>query len=382
MNICIISPAFPSKKNPVINIFIYRQAKELAKRGHKVFVVGGDTESRVAGNMTVFARPNAIKSGILALKVALKIPKKSFWLLKDIGLRGTVGRLSLVQITRDFLEKEKIDVIDGHYEDYGAAVAYLTSILCKTRYVCTCHRGTLATISGGRRDVIKVALENANCVIVPSHSLANDAKEYCPKELITVVHNAVDLNLFKPVNERIFKRKTILSIGRFDKLKGYEFLLEAMKGVLEINKNVDLLVVGCGPEEHNIKRIAKNSDILDNVIFIDFIPPDDLPKYYSSCEFFVLATLCESFGITLVEAMACGIPVVSTTVAAVPEVVDGGGILVEPRNSDQLAEAMLKLLNDENLRRKLSKKALEQAQKFSIEKRIEKIEGIYETYGR
>jgi len=380
MNICIISPAFPSKKNPVINIFIYRQAKELAKRGHNIFVVGGDTESRVDGNMTVYARPNAIKSGLLALKVTLKIPKKSFWLLKNIGLRGTVGRLSLVQITCDLLEKEKMDVIDGHYEDYGAAVAYLTSILCKTRYICTCHRGTLAEISGGRRGVIGVALENANCVMVPSHSLANDAKEYCPKKLITVVHNAVDLNLFKSMNERIFKRKTILSIGRFDKLKGYEFLLEAMKRVLEINKDVDLLIVGCGPEEHNIKRIAKNLDILDNVIFIDFVPPNDLPVYYSSSEFFALATLCESFGITFVEAMACGIPVVSTNVAAVPEVVNGGGILVEPRNSDQLAEAMLKLLNDEDLRQELSKKALEQAQKFSIENRISKVEEIYETY--
>jgi len=216
--------------------------------------------------------------------------------------------------------------------------------------------------------------------MVPSHSLANDAKEYCPKKLITVVHNAVDLNLFKPMKERMFKRKTILSIGRFDKLKGYEFLLEAMKQVLEINKDVDLLIVGCGPEEHNIKRIAKNLDILDNVIFIDFIPPNDLPVYYSSSEFFALATLCESFGITFVEAMACGIPVVSTNVAAVPEVVGDTGILVEPRNSDQLAEAMLKLLSDEDLRQELSKKALKQAQKFSIENRISKVEEIYETY--
>jgi len=377
MNICIISPAFPSKKNPVINIFIYRQAKELAKRGHKVFVVGGDTESRVEGNMTVYARPNAIKSVLLALKVMLKIPKESFWLLKNVGLKGAVGRLSLVQITCDLLKKEKIDVIDGHYEDYGAVVAYLTSILCKTRYVCTCHRSTLGEISGGRRDVIRVALENANCVMVPSHSLANDAKKYCPKKLITVVHNAVDLNLFKPMNKKVFKRKTILSIGRLDKIKGYEFLLEAMKRVLEINKDVDLLIVGRGPEEHNIKKIAKNLDISDNVIFIDFIPSNDLPVYYSSSEFFALATLCESFGIVFIEAMACGTPVVSTNVGAVPEVVGEGGILVEPRNPDQLAEAMLKLLNDENLRQELSKKALEQAKKFSIENRINKIEKIY-----
>lgn len=380
MNICIISPAFPSKKNPAINIFIYRQAKELAKRGHNVFVVGGDTESRVEGNMTVYARPNAIKSGLLALKAALKIPKKSFWLLKNIGFRGTVGRLSLVQITSDLLEKEKMDVIDGHYEDYGAVVAYLTCVIHKNNYACTCHRSTLATISGGKREVIRTALKNASCVMVPSHSLAKDVEMLGPKESVSVVYNAVDLKLFKPSGETIFNRKTVLSVGALNKIKGYKYTLMSIKKVLEKTNDVDFVIIGHGPEEHNIKRLAKELNILNNTIFIDYVPDNRLVSYYSSSEFFVLATQCESFGIVFIEAMACGIPVVSTNVAAVPEVIGGGGMLVEPRNSDQLAEAMLKLLNDEDLRQELSKKALEHAQKFSIENRISKVEEIYETY--
>ena len=385
MNICIISSAFPSRRNPVINIFIYRQAKALAERGHKVFVVAGDTESRREGNMIVYARPNVIKSALLALKVALKIPKESFWLLKNIGLKGTVGRLSLVQITCNLLKRERIDVIDGHYADYGAVVAYLVSKMHKIKYVATCHGsdigevadGVIGTLPKGRKEIVIVALGNAKCVIVPSQSLLTDTQKYCPRNKIIVVYNAVDLDFFKPTNRKIFKRRTVISIGALNKRKGHEYVLKAIPKVLKKNKDIDFLIVGKGPEEQNIKKLAKELNILDNVTFIDFIPEEQLPLYYSSSEFFVLATLYDSFGIVFAEAMACGIPVVSTNVGGVPEVVGEGGILVEPRNPDQLAEAMLKLLNDENLRQELSKKALEQAKKFSIENRINKIEEIY-----
>ncbi len=77
--------------------------------------------------------------------------------------------------------------------------------------------------------------------------------------------------------------------------------------------------------------------------------------------------------------MACGIPVVTTNIKSLQEIVGCAGILVEPQNSDQLAEAMIKLLNYEKLRQELSKKALDQATKFSIEKRIDRIIEIYET---
>lgn len=388
MNICIISPAFPSEKNPIINIFIYRQAKALAEQGHNVFVVGGDTESRVEDNLTIYARPNAIKSVFLALKVVPKIPKESFWLLKNIGLKGMIGRLSLVQITCDLLKKEKVDIIDGHYADYGAVVAYLVSKTHKIKYVATCHGGDIIAevvegvfdvLPEGRRQMVSNALENAKCVIVPSQRLANDTKRYCLKSPI-VVYNAVNLNFFKPLDKKIFKRRTVISIGALNKRKGHEYVLKAIPKVLEKNKDINFLIIGKGSEKKNLKRLVEELNISTNVTFMDFVPNEKLPLFYSSCEFFVLATLYDSFGIVFAEAMACGIPVVSTDVAAVPEVVGDGGILVEPRNLDQLTEAMLKLLNDENLRQKLSKKALEQAKKFSIERRIDKIEEIYSLY--
>lgn len=390
MNICIIAPAFPSNRNPIINIFIYRQAKALVKRGHKVFVVGGDTEPKKEGNMIVYARPNAIKSALLALKVALKIPKESFWLLKNIGLKGTIGRLSLVQMTCDLLKKEKIDIIDGHYADYGAVVAYLVSKIHKTKYVITCHGSDVGVVDddvvgvlpSGRKEVVSKSAMAASCVILPSQSMANDMIRYCTKNKITIVHNSADLSFFKPVAQNIFKRKTVLDIGALNKRKGHLYLLKAIPAVLDEHPDVEFLIVGRGREEQNLKACAEELGISDSVKFIDFLPEGDLPAYYSSCEFFVSATSYEGLPVALIEAISCGAPIVSTNILSVQEVVGDAGILVEPRNPDQLAEAMLKLLNDEDLRHELSKKALEQSKKFSIEKRIKKIEEIYEKYGR
>jgi len=390
MNICIIAPAFPSKRNPIINIFIYRQAKALAEREHKVFVVGGDTDSRKEGGMIVYARPGPFKSALLASRVMLKIPRESFWLLKNIGPKGTVGRLALVQITCGLLEREKIDIVDGNYADYGAVVAYLVSKIHKIKYIVTCHGSDIVEVEDtvfrvlpeGQRQVVNNALENAACIIAPSHSLANEIKKYCSEKKITIVHNAIDLNQFKPSTKTIFNRKTVLSVGLLVEGKGYEYLLKAIKKILEKSKDVDFLIIGEGLEETKLRRLAEELKISGNVIFRGFVPNEELSKYYSSSVFFALATLREGFGIVFTEAMACGVPVVSTNVAAVPEVVGDAGILVEPKNPDQLAEAMLKLLTDEDLRQELSKKALEQSKKFSIEKRIDKIEKIYETYSK
>lgn len=385
MNICIISSAFPSKEDQVINIFVYKQAKGLSERGHNVFVVAGDTESRVEGNLIVYARPNPIKSMFLVLNTLVKIPKESLWLLRNIGLKGTVGRLALVQMTCNLLKKEKIDVIDGHWGDYGAVVAYLISKIYKKKYIATCHGSDVACgkddtpdiLPEGTRSLVNVALENASYVIVESQSIASDVMRYCSKNPI-IVHYGLDLNIFKPINKKLFEKRTVISVGSLTNRKGYEYLLKAIKKVLEKNNTINFLIIGKGPEEQHIKQMIKELDILNNVSIIDFIPNEKLPDYYSSSEFFALASLHEGFGIVFVEAMACGIPVVATNIAAVPEAVDGGGILVEPRNSDQLAEAMLKLLEDESLRQELSRKALEHAKKFSIEKRIDKIEEIYE----
>ena len=389
MNICIISSAFPSKKNPIINIFIYRQAKALAERGHKVFVVAGDTESRKESNMIVYARPKAIKSLFLALKIALKIPRDFFWLLKNIGLKGTIGRLALVEIASNLLKREEIDIIDGQWADYGGAVAYLVSKIWKKPYIVSALGSEVAEIADGvvgilplkRVKILRKVLENADCIITVSKSLADDVKKYCSREPI-ILPWGIDLNLFKPHNEKVFKRRTIVCVGALVKRKGHEFLLKAFKKVLNCINDVDLLIIGWGPEEQELKKLVNNLGITDNVRFIDYVETSEFPKYYSSSEFFVSATLHEGFGVVFAEAMACGLPIVSTNVGAVPEVVGEAGILVEPKNPEQLAEAMLKLLNDSKLREELSKKALERASRFSIEKRTEDLEKIYERYRR
>jgi len=387
MNICIISSAFPSKRNPIINIFIYRQAKALVERGNKVFVIGGDTEPREESGMIVYARPNPFKSMILALKTVLTIPKESLWLLKNKGLKGTVGRLALVQMTCNLLEKENIDVIDGNYATYGGVVAYLVSKIHNKQYITTCHGAdmmevtdaALRLLSEGEKRIVSLVLKNSKYILAPSQDLANYTKIYCPDCPTKVVYNSVDLNFFKPSNNKIFKERTVICVGSLDERKGHRYLLKAIQQILEEITDVDFIIIGRGSEKKKLKNLAKELNIQDNVNFIDFLTDEQLRIYYSSSEFFVLATLYDSFGIVFAEAMACGLPVVSTNILSLQEVVDGGGILVEPRNSDQLAKAMLRLLKDEKLRQELSKKALEQAKKFSIERRIDTIEELYES---
>jgi len=385
MKILLISSAFPSDKNPTINIFIYRQATELAKRGHRVFVVAGDTKSRKEGNMIVYARPKAIKSIFLALKIALKIPRDFFWLLRYIGLKGTIGRLALVEIACNLLKREEIDIIDGQWADYGGVVVYLVSKMWKKPYIVSALGSEVAEIADAgispRVKVLRKVLENADCIITVSKSLADDVKKYCSREPI-ILPWGIDLNLFKPHNEKVFKRRTIICVGALVKRKGHELLLKAFKKVLNYINDVDLLIIGRGPEEQELKKLVNNLGIIDNVRFINYVETSELSTYYSSSEFFVSATLHEGFGVVFAEAMACGLPIVSTNVGAVPEVVGEAGILVEPKNPEQLAEAMLKLLNDSKLREELSKKALERASRFSIEKRTEDLEKIYERYRR
>jgi len=387
MNICIIVPAFPGGRNPVINIFIYKQAKELVNRGYKVFVIGGETESRKEGNMVIYARPNAVSSTLMALKMALKIPKESFWLLKNIGIKGSVGRLALAQMTVDLLEKEKIDIIDGHYADYGSAVAYLVSKIHKIKYTVTCHGGDIVDIvdgdvhelSKGRKNIVSKTTMDGSCgrVIVPSHSMANDAGKYCPKEKISIVYNSADLDFFKPATKNPSLKNTILNIGSVDKRKGQLYLLEAATAILKKHSDINFLIVGKGNDKQKLEQYAKELGISDKVRFLDFLPEENLPTYYSSCKFFVSPTTFEGLPVALIEALACGTPIVSTNIPSVQETVADAGILVEPKNSQQLAEAMLKVLDNEDLRQELSKKAIAQSKKFSLKSRIDKVEKIY-----
>lgn len=185
-----------------------------------------------------------------------------------------------------------------------------------------------------------------------------------PSERIRVFPNSVDLNMFHPVN-REFARKELgfpdneiiaCYVGGFSERKGHERVMAAAR----IVKGLKLAFAGSGG----------NPPSGENVIFCKSMNHKDLPVLLSACDFFVLPTLNEGCCNAIIEALACGLPVVSSDLPFNYDILDDmNSILIDPLSLDEIANAMQLLVDDEQLRRKMSDSALRTAQKFDVKTR-------------
>jgi glycosyltransferase involved in cell wall biosynthesis len=159
----------------------------------------------------------------------------------------------------------------------------------------------------------------------------------------------------------------LLFSGRLDQKqqKGVDILLRAMPLILKRYK-VILDIIGDGVRLDHYKRLVQQLEIEKSVRFRGFLPHNVMPEEYSSADMFVFPSRRESFGLVLAEAMASGLPVVSTSAGAIPEVIENGitGILVPPEDSEKLASAVIHLLDDPERMRQMGVKGKERVEKY------------------
>jgi len=149
--------------------------------------------------------------------------------------------------------------------------------------------------------------------------------------------------------------KIILSACRLVGWKGLRYAIEAVAELIRKGLGVKYLIAGIGEDRKNLEVLTKKLGIADNIIFLGSIRNSELPEYYSIADMAVYPSIGkETFGISIAEAMACGIPVISTRVGGIPEVVaEGTGLLVPPKDKISLAQAMETLLCDGELRKQI-----------------------------
>lgn len=183
----------------------------------------------------------------------------------------------------------------------------------------------------------------------------------------------VDVNEYRPfdVKEKKFQAniseiKIILFVGRLEPAKGIKYLLEAYKKIYRRFPKTKLVLIGKGYLKDKIEKFRKNNNLVKNIILKGFIKNKDLPIYFQSAEIFTSPAVTlkdweEQVGMTAIQAMACGTPVVSTISGAIPEYVPNkiAGLLVPERDSDRLASAIIRLLDDKKLHTKISQGARE-----------------------
>lgn len=202
-------------------------------------------------------------------------------------------------------------------------------------------------------------------------------------EKISVILNGVDLNEFKPIEYRnknkygINKeKKTILYVGRFDKIKGLDLLLHAIKLLQDEDLKFQLILVGEGPEKSPLIKIIEKLR-LKNVRFIETIEHSEIPDIMNCADVFALCSLGEGMPTVVLESLACGVSVVSTKVGDVHKVVRDGisGYLIEKRTPEDIAKKLTMALNEGS---KFKLNCISIAREYSWDNIGDKIISVYE----
>ena len=172
-------------------------------------------------------------------------------------------------------------------------------------------------------------------------------------------------------------QRLILAVGRVEPRKDYPTLVKAAKIAKSQGYHFRWLIIGEGIDKEKTAEQIKEAGLEVEVVLVGAVSDEELPKYYRASDLFVLPTLYEGFGIVFVEAMACGLPIVSTKVGAVPEVVGEAGILVEPKDPTALADSVIKVLSDHSLYEELSRQALVRSDLYSWDRLTTEYEKAY-----
>jgi glycosyltransferase involved in cell wall biosynthesis len=197
---------------------------------------------------------------------------------------------------------------------------------------------------------------------------------------IYIVSNGVDFDDIQNIQpHRSIEHPSILFVGLLRKVKGVDLLLKAVPIILKSVPNIHVYIVGSGEQETELKRLAKNLSIEKQVIFLGFISVEDKYSYYKSTDICAFPSIYEPFGIALLEAMACSKPIVASNVGGIPFVVENGktGLLFECWNVEELAEKVIILLKDKELREQMGKAGRERAKGFTWDKIAEQTVELY-----
>ena len=320
---------------------------------------------------------------------------KSFRLYKNPELR-----LSYMFPDKIFQEVLKIDfdVIHGFS---GGSIPSLGLALAKLKrrpYVFTYNtRLTHYThyVLGGRfirpkavEKVVELYLNVCNHVIAPADYVKKELIEFGVKKPITVIPNGVNTKRFKPQKNNYLRNKLgipkgdkiVIYVGRIAREKSIDFLIHTFANVARQEKNIHFVIVGDGPERKNLERLVNKLKISDRVFLLGFVDHKDVAKIYQSADVFVFSSKTETQGLVVLEAMSCGLPVITVKDWVFEEFIQNGidGFMVD-KKENVFANKLMEILEDEDLRKTISANARKKALKFSLEEIAKKFENLYKS---
>jgi len=192
-----------------------------------------------------------------------------------------------------------------------------------------------------------------------------------PESKVSVIYWGVDGKVFRPVKREKNKIFTVGYVGGLGKRKNVELLIEAAK---LLGNSVKVKIAGTGPQQENLGKLAEG---LPNVEFVGFVSEDDLPEFYNSLDVFTFPSHYEGFGVPVLEAMACGIPVIAGNNSSMKEILGDAGILVNTNNAQAISEAITDLKDNPSKSKKLGELARKKTMEFKWVKTAQLTKEVY-----
>ncbi len=351
--------------------------KSLAERGHKVHFITYALPMRLTG----LGHDAEFIDNIFYHEVEM-----STYPLFEFPLYSMALASKMVEVSRF----EKLDVIHAHYAIPHATSAVLAKQILKSdvRIITTLH-GTDITLVGlepSFEPLMKFSIEASDQVTAVSAFLRDETiQNYGVQKEIEVIHNFVDTDQFRPVNAKNLKRllapngeKILVHVSNFREVKRVKDAIKAFKIVLDEGVKAKFLLVGDGPDRSDCQTLARELGIWQHTRFLG--KQSELAAILSASDVFLIPSGNESFGLSALEAMACGVPVISSDVGGLPELnIDGTtGFIVPMGNIEMLAARTLELLRNPALHKEMAKAAVHHARtNFTKEKLVPHYEAVY-----
>lgn len=268
--------------------------------------------------------------------------------------------------------RHKVKLVLANTWSVAGVAAFFINKVFGVPYIVFVHGLDVYAPQGNKKvsRFMDLVLKNASFIIANSSFTKSLLRNIVQESKVVVLHPVVDMGRFTQSSEHVKKipseKKMILTVGRLVESKGHSAVIRALPKVLKQFPEVVYQIIGAGPMEKPLKELVNTLGLSGKVIFAGEVKDRELPLYYNACDIFILTSKeipdkgeIEGFGIVFLEAACFAKPVIGGKSAGIPDAVIDGvtGILVDPENTEEIAAAIVRLLADEAMAKKLGENA-------------------------
>lgn len=378
MHILILPSGYPTKEEPLRSIFFKEQAIALKESGHKVGVIYSETRRITNINYENLKRNHFQVSYTEEDRVdTVRLHGWNVLMMRNfLGVNLWVKQT--ISLYKKYVSKYgKPDIIHVHCGLYGGLAAKYIKDMYSIPYVITEHSSLVLNniLNDYNKNILKIAYDNANCLISVGEKLKDSMMEYTTNKIV-VIPNIVNTDEFKVCNNKREKFR-FLSVAYLKKNKRIDLVIESFNRLKKKYDNIELYIGGAGPEREYLKEIIYKHNIDKDVKLLGEVSREDLPDCMGNADCFVLPSMFETFGVVYIEALACGVPIISTKCGGPEDFFNESlGYMIEVNNSDELYKAMENSINNKDRFNK-EEISLYIKNRFSKEVIVKEIEKVY-----